>query len=88
MSLNDENKTGFTPIHLAAKCGHADVIDLFAKTGISLKQPSSKIGMTALHIAAYFGEEDIASELFKHISAHTKSSMPSKPENDLIDEFC
>ena len=50
VSPNDENKSGFTPIHLAAKCGHADVFDLFAKTGISLKQPSSKIGMTALHI--------------------------------------
>ena len=50
VSPNDENKTGFTPVHLAAKCGHADVFDLFARTGISLKQPSSKIGMTALHI--------------------------------------
>ena len=36
---------------LAAKCGHADVFDVFAKTGVSLRQPSSKIGMTALHIA-------------------------------------
>ena len=35
----------------AAKCGHADVFDVFAKTGVSLRQPSSKIGMTALHIA-------------------------------------
>ena len=40
-------------VHIpAAKCGHADVFDVFAKTGVSLKQPSSKIGMTALHIAA------------------------------------
>ena len=37
--------------YLAAKCGHADVFDVFAKTGVSLRQPSSKIGMTALHIA-------------------------------------
>ena len=88
VSPNDENKSGFTPIHLAAKCGHADVFDLFARTGVSLKQPSSKIGMTALHIAAYFGEEDIARELFKHIPAHTKTTMPTKPENALIDELC
>ena len=43
--------------------------------------------MTALHIAAYFGEEDTASELFKHIPAHTKTSMPTKLENALIDEL-
>ena len=104
MSPNDENKTGFTPVHLAAKCGHADVFDLFARTGISLKQPSSKIGMTALHIgnaclsellinclnfsAAYYGEEDICRELFKHIPAPTKSSMPTKPENAMVEELC
>ena len=87
VSPNDENKSGFTPIHLAAKCGHADVFDLFARTGVSLKQPSSKIGMTALHIAAYYGEEDIARELFKHIPASTKSSLPTKPENALIEEL-
>ena len=68
--------------------GHADVFDLFAKTGISLKQPSSKIGMTALHIAAYYGEEDICRELFKHIPAPTRSSLPTKPENALVEELC
>ena len=72
----------------AAKCGHADVFDVFAKTGVSLRQPSSKIGMTALHIAAFFGEEEIARELFKHIPAHTKSTLPTKPENALIEDLC
>ena len=76
-------------VHIpAAKCGHADVFDVFAKTGVSLKQPSSKIGMTALHIAAFFGEEEIARELFKHIPAYTKSTLPTKPENALIEDLC
>ena len=44
--------------------------------------------MTALHIAAYYGEEEIARELFKHIPAHTKSTLPTKPENALIDDLC
>ena len=64
------------------------MFDVFAKTGVSLRQPSSKIGMTALHIAAFFGEEEIARELFKHIPAHTKSTLPTKPENALIEDLC
>ena len=60
--------------------------------------------MTALHIgnaclsglfsnflhfsAAYYGEEDICRELFKHIPAPTKSSMPTKPENAMVEELC
>ena len=88
VSPNDENKFGFTPVHLAAKCGHADVFDVFAKTGVSLRQPSSKIGMTALHIAAFYGEEEITRELFKHIPAHTKTTLPTKPENALVEDLC
>ena len=88
VNANEENKFGLTPIHMAAKCGHADIFDVFAKTGVSLKSPSSKIGMTALHIAAYYGEEDITRELFKHIPAHTKTTMPTKPEMALIEALC
>jgi ankyrin repeat protein len=87
-SANEENKLGLTPIHMAAKCGHADIFDLFGKTGVSLRSPSSKIGMTALHIAAYYGEEDITRELFKHIPAHTKTSLPTRPENALVETLC
>ena len=84
---SEENKLGFTPVHLAAKCGHADVFDVFASTGVSLRMTSSKIGMNALHIAAYYGEEDIVRELFKHIPASTKTDMAKKPENALIPEL-
>ena len=85
VSANEENKFGLTPIHMAAKCGHADIFDVFAKTGVTLKSPSTKIGMTALHIAAYYGEEEICRELFKHIPAHTKTTMPTKPDMALIE---
>ena len=88
VNANEENKFGLTPVHMAAKCGHADIFDVFAKSGVSLKSPSSKIGMTALHIAAYYGEEDIARELFKHIPAHLKTSLPTKPELALIEALC
>lgn len=39
-------------------------------------------------VAAYYGEEDICRELFKHIPAVTKSSLPTKPENALVEELC
>ena len=39
-------------------------------------------------LAAYYGEEDICRELFKHIPAPTKSSMPTKPENAMVEELC
>ena len=41
-----------------------------------------------LFLAAYYGEEDICRELFKHIPATTKSSLPTKPENALVEELC
>ena len=85
VSATYENNDGFTPVHPAEKCGHADI---FAKSGVRLKQPSSKIGMTALHIASYLGEEEITRELFKHIPAYITTTMPSKPENALIEELC
>ena len=39
-------------------------------------------------VAAYYGEEDICRELFKHIPAVTRSSLPTKPENALVEELC
>lgn len=44
-------------MHLAAKNGHASVIDALRNSendAISLS--SRKLGLTALHIAAYFGQ--------------------------------
>ena len=87
VSPGDENKDGFTPVQIAAKCGHAEVFDVFAKSGVTMKSPSSKIGLTALHIAAFYGEEEISRELFKFIPANTKSSQPTRPENALIADF-
>ena len=71
-----------------SKTFHISYLTSLPQAAVSLRQPSSKIGMTALHIAAYYGEEEIARELFKHIPAHTKSTLPTKPENALIDDLC
>ena len=36
VSPTDENNDGFTPVHLAAKCGHADIFDTFAKVNTKI----------------------------------------------------
>lgn len=48
---------GYTPIHIAAKYGHLELINKFASSNVNLRQLSRKTGLSALHIAAYFGEE-------------------------------
>ena len=48
---------GYTPIHIAAKHGHLDLINKFASSNVNLRQLSRKTGLSALHIASYFGEE-------------------------------
>ena len=50
-------QVGFTPIHIAAKYGHASLIEKFAKSNVNLRQVSRKMGLSALHVAAYYGEE-------------------------------
>ena len=62
-SSNDENKSGYTPIHIAAKYGHTGIIEVLAKSKVNLRRTSRKIGLTALHVATFFGETDATREL-------------------------
>ena len=71
----DENKSGMTPVHLAARFGHSAVISEFVKQNISLRNLSRKLGMTALHVAAFYGEEDIVRELMRHVPPSVKSEV-------------
>lgn len=49
-------KLGFTPIHLSARYGHLEVLEVFKKAQINLRVKSKKLGFTALHVSAYYGE--------------------------------
>lgn len=44
-------------MHIAAKHGHLELINKFAKSNVNLRQLSRKTGLSALHIASYFGKE-------------------------------
>ncbi len=68
---------GYTPIHIAAKYGHLELINKFASSNVNLRQVSRKTGLSALHIAAYFGEEETTRELLTHVPAGLKSELPS-----------
>lgn len=54
-SCTEENKAGFTAVHLAAQNGHGTVLEVMRSTN-SLRISSKKLGLTPLHVAAYFGQ--------------------------------
>ena len=74
-------QVGYTPIHIAAKYGHVDLINKFAEGHVNLRQLSRKTGLSALHIAAYYGKEDTVRELLTHVPAGLKSELPASPNH-------
>eukprot|EP00095_Tigriopus_kingsejongensis_P008369 maker-scaffold856_size87843-snap-gene-0.19 protein:Tk08369 transcript:maker-scaffold856_size87843-snap-gene-0.19-mRNA-1 annotation:"PREDICTED: uncharacterized protein LOC100122337" len=76
-AADEENKSGFTPTHIAAKFGHTTLIEELANHGVNMREVSRKNGMTALHIAAFFGETETTRELLTHIPAQSKSNFPA-----------
>lgn len=43
----DENKMGYTPLHIAAKFGHTALVEEFSRHGINMRHLSRKIGRSA-----------------------------------------
>ena len=75
-SPNEETKSGLTPVQIAAKFGHSQLVEIFAKNSVNMRQVSRKLGLSALHVSAFYGEEDFTRELVTHIPAQPKSSLP------------
>lgn len=63
-----------TPLHLAARHGHMEVLDVL-KDHLELTTSSSKTGFTALHVAAHFGQTNTVRELLNKLSAAVTSVM-------------
>ena len=76
----DENKMGFTPIHIAAKFGHSGIVEELATHNINMRHVSKKIGLTALHVAAFYGETEATREMLRHVPAQVKSELPSSAQ--------
>lgn len=60
--VNEKDKHGLTPLHLAAWEGHKDVAELLISKGANVNA-KCKDGSTPLHFAAMFGHKDIAALL-------------------------
>ncbi|PBC29986.1 Ankyrin-1 [Apis cerana cerana] len=75
-SCADENRAGFTAVHLAAQHGHGQVLEVM-RSSQSLRISSKKLGVTALHVAAYFGQADTVRELLTHVPGTVKSDPPT-----------
>ena len=59
---------GYTPLHLAARRGHATALDALAGGGADVETRTTT-GVTALHYAAESGREDAVSALLRHGAA-------------------
>jgi len=68
-----------TALHLAAKHGHVEILDVL-KDHLELTTSSSKSGFTALHVAAHFGQTNTVRELLTKVSAAVKSEIAKDGE--------
>lgn len=72
--INFVLQEGMTPLHLAAKHGHGEVLEAL-KDHLDLSTSSSKSGFTALHVAAHFGQTNTVRELLSRLSAAVTSVL-------------
>ena len=63
--LNECNSDGWTPIHVAANEGHAQMIDVFAQFKANL-DCKSKNKRTPLHVACMRGNIKVLGALLKY----------------------
>ena len=70
---------GLNALHLAAKFGHVELLDVFKKHRVSWKTASRRTGYASLHIGALFGQHEVVRELLTEVPAgmRTAAAHPS-----------
>lgn len=56
---------GFTPLHVAARCGRLDVLRALLEAGMPVNCPSTPAETTPLHLAGGFAQEACVKELLR-----------------------
>ncbi|XP_054262267.1 ankyrin-1-like [Macrosteles quadrilineatus] len=80
-SCTDENKAGFTAVHLAAQNGHGQSDP---PTGASLVgELGNESGMTPLHFAAYSGNENVVRLLLNSVGVQVDAATSENGYNPL-----
>ena len=64
--INLKNGDGYTPLNLAARGGHLDVLTFLLDHGASLTETTHHEGWTALHSAAAMGHEAVVQSLLRY----------------------
>lgn len=66
-------------LHLAAKFGHVELLEVFKKQRVSWKTASRRTGYAPLHIGALFGRHELVRELLTEVPAgmRTAAAQPS-----------
>ena len=52
---NAADLNGYTPLHMAAKSGQEDVVEMLLHSGADVNAATPNIGVTPLHLAALYG---------------------------------
>jgi len=76
LDLNQEDRSGFSPLVLAVYGGHTDVVVALTKRGVNVNKLCTS-GATAFNVALITGKVDIAEILMKQLDFDTK--MITKP---------
>lgn len=76
-TINTRDGTGWTPLHLAAQAGRADVVRVLVERGADVDARDDR-GGTPLHRALYHGQGDVAAVLIGY---------GANPDGDGLDQL-
>ena len=65
LPLEATDEEGNTPLHLAAKCGHVDIVELMLSHGVDITVCNNQ-KMTSLDVAIECGKEKVAEVFIKN----------------------
>lgn len=65
-SINDQDSSGSSSLHLAVMVGHSALVDLFLDTPDADLELKDHAGHTALHLAVLHEQDSIVGKLIEH----------------------